>query len=107
MPEDDFDQIRREREQAVLDAYRPICLCNKIRKGVVLKAIHAGAKTFEMVRRRTRVGTGPCGAARCGPMVRGLLGEDVATCSVCGWAILKGPPPLVCPRCGATQEHPS
>jgi NAD(P)H-nitrite reductase large subunit len=107
MPEDDSDQIRRQREEAVLDAYRPICLCNKIRKGVVLKAIQAGAKTFEMVRRRTRIGTGPCGAARCGPAVRGLLGEDVATCSTCGWAILKDKTPLVCPRCGATQRQAS
>jgi NAD(P)H-nitrite reductase large subunit len=94
------DDERDARAQAVIDAYRPVCLCNKIRKGVVLRAIQAGAKTFEMVKRRTRVGTGPCGAARCGPMVRGLLGEPVETCRFCGWAILPGPPPLKCPRCG-------
>ena len=94
-----FDDEHDVRTQAVLDAYKPICLCNKIRKGIVLRAINAGAKTFEMVRRRTRVGTGPCGAKRCGPAVRGLLGEPVETCRYCGWAILKGPPPLVCPRC--------
>ena len=94
------DDERDARAQAVIDAYRPVCLCNKIRKGVVLRAIQAGAKTFDMVRRRTRVGTGPCGAARCGPMVRGMLGEPVETCRFCGWAILKGPPPLMCPRCG-------
>ena len=97
------DEIRKAREQAVIDAYRPICLCNKIRKGIIVKAIQAGAKTFDMVSRRTGAGTGPCGAARCGPMIRGMLGEEVGTCSECGWSILKGSPPLTCPRCGATQ----
>lgn len=88
----------------MIDAYRPICLCNKIRKGVIVKAIQAGAKSFEMVSRRTGAGTGPCGALRCGPMIRSLLGEEVESCAVCGWAILKGPPPLICPRCGAEKE---
>jgi NAD(P)H-nitrite reductase large subunit len=95
----DFRDDTDARTQAVLEAYKPICLCNKIRKGVVLRAIQAGAKTFAMVSRRTGIGTGPCGAKRCGPMVRGLLGEAVETCRFCGWAILKGPLPLVCPRC--------
>ena len=100
---DSSDDTRKAREQAIIDSYRPICLCNKIRKGIIVKAIQAGAKTFQEGSRRTGAGTGPCGAARCGPMVRGMLGEEVETCSVCGWSILKGPPPLTCPRCGATQ----
>lgn len=100
----DQDEIKKARERAVIDAYRPICLCNKIRKGVIVKAIQAGAKSFEMVSRRTGAGTGPCGALRCGPMIRSLLGEEVESCAVCGWAILKGPPPLICPRCGAEKE---
>ncbi|MBI2987007.1 MAG: hypothetical protein HYY45_09595 [Deltaproteobacteria bacterium] len=53
--------------------------------------------------RRSGAGTGPCGAARCGPMIREMLGEEVETCTACGWSILKGPPPLTCPRCGAVQ----
>lgn len=100
---DSSDEIRKAREQAVIDSYRPICLCNKIRKGIIVKAIQAGAKTFEAVSRRTGAGTGPCGAARCGPMIRGMLGDEVETCSTCGWSILKGPLPLTCPRCGAGQ----
>lgn len=98
---DPSDETRKAREQAILDSYRPICLCNKIRKGVIVKAIQAGAKTFETVSRRTGAGTGPCGAARCGPMIRGLLGEEVETCRDCGWSILKSSSPLTCPRCGA------
>jgi bacterioferritin-associated ferredoxin len=100
---DPSDENRKAREQAIIDAYRPICLCNKIRKGIILKAIRAGAKTFDMVSRRTGVGTGPCGAARCGPMIRGMLGQEVETCTECGWSILKTPLPLTCPRCGAEQ----
>ena len=88
----------------MIDSYRPICLCHKIRKGIIVKAIQGGASTFAEVSRRTGAGTGPCGAARCGPMIRGMLGEEVATCEVCGWSILKGPSPLVCPRCYVTQN---
>lgn len=97
------EEITKARMQAVIDAYRPICLCNKIRKGIIVKAIQAGAKTFSMVSRRTGAGTGPCGAARCGPMILGMLGEEVEACAVCGWSILKVPP-LTCPRCGAIQQ---
>ena len=100
------DAIVKAREQAIIDAYRPICLCNKIRKGIIVKAIQSGAKTFEMVSRRTGAGTGPCGALRCGPMIRGMLGETVESCTVCGWSILPAPPPLTCPRCGAIQGSP-
>ena len=100
---DSSDETRKAREQAIIDSYRPICLCNKIRKGIIVKAIQAGARTFQEISRRTGAGTGPCGAARCGPMVCGMLGEEVETCSACGWSILKATPPLTCPRCGATQ----
>ena len=98
------DREKKAREQAIIDAYRPICLCNKIRKGIVVKAIQGGAKTFEQVSKRTGIGTGPCGAARCGPMVRGMLGEEVETCQDCGWSILRGLAPLICPRCSSVQR---
>ena len=101
---DSPEELKKAREQAIIDSFRPICLCNKIRKGIIVKAIQSGAKTFEMVSRRTGAGTGPCGAQRCGPMIRGMLGEEVETCRECGWSILKGPSPLSCPRCGAEQN---
>jgi NAD(P)H-nitrite reductase large subunit len=66
---DDDDAIR----QKILDSYKVVCLCNKIRKGVIDKAIAAGARSFDDVKRRTRAGTGPCGAKRCGPVVRAML----------------------------------
>ena len=93
------------KKRAIIDNLRPICLCNKIRKGIVVKAIQAGAKTFEMVSKLTGIGTGPCGAKRCGAAVRGMLGEPVMTCKDCGWAILLGPLPLVCPRCESVQDE--
>lgn len=37
-------------------------------------------------------------------MIGGMLGEEVETCAECAWSILKAPPPLTCPRGGATQD---
>jgi NAD(P)H-nitrite reductase large subunit len=98
------EETEKNRLRSILEAYRPICLCNKIRRGIVVKAIQGGADTFSKVSRRTGAGTGPCGAARCGPMIRGMLGEEVEICRECGWSILKSSSPLVCPRCHAEQS---
>lgn len=92
-----IDQSEQDaKTQAVIENLKPACICNKIRKGTVVKAIQGGAKTFEQVSKRTGVGTGPCGGRRCGSLVRGLLGEPVTNCSDCGWPVLVGAP---CPRC--------
>ncbi|MGH7790614.1 MAG: (2Fe-2S)-binding protein [Candidatus Binatia bacterium] len=66
---DDDDAVRR----AIIDSYKVVCICNKIRKGVIEKAIRGGAQSFADVRRRTRAGTGDCGATRCGPVIRAML----------------------------------
>lgn len=71
MQDDDDDAVRR----AIIDSYRVVCICNKIRKGVIEKAIRAGAQSFDDIRRRTRAGTGPCGAKRCGPVITALLAK--------------------------------
>lgn len=93
---------QKARERAVIENLKPACLCNKIRKGTVLKAIQAGALTFEQVSKRTGVGTGPCGGRRCGTMVRGMLGEPTINCGECGWPILAGT--QSCPRCEYAKE---
>lgn len=98
------DLEKKAREQAIIDNFKPACLCNKIRRGVVLKAIQAGANTFAMVSKRTGVGTGPCGGRRCGTMVRGMLGEPVVNCHECGWPMLAKSVPLSCPRCEYARE---
>ena len=102
----DIDELEQKaREQAVIDNLKPACLCNKIRKGAVRKAIQAGAKTFEQVGKRTGVGTGPCGGRRCGSLVRGMLGEPVVNCNDCGWPILAASSPPICPRCEYAKQE--
>ncbi|HET9916731.1 MAG TPA: (2Fe-2S)-binding protein [Candidatus Binatia bacterium] len=96
------EQEQKARQQAVIDNLKPACICNKIRRGTVAKAIQAGAKTFEQVSKRTGVGTGPCGGRRCGSLVRGMLGEPVITCKDCGWPVLVG---AVCPRCEYAKQE--
>ena len=68
---DDDDAVRR----AIIDSYRIVCICNKIRKGVIEKAIRGGARSFDDVKRRTRAGTGDCKAERCGPVIREMLAK--------------------------------
>lgn len=68
---DDEDAFRR----AIIDSYRVVCICNKIRQGVIEKALRGGARTFEDVKRRTRAGTGDCKAERCGPVIRAMLAK--------------------------------
>jgi bacterioferritin-associated ferredoxin len=70
----DADEFERRRQE-VIDGYRVVCICNKIRRGVIQRAIAGGASTLEEVRRRTRAATGPCGAKRCGPVIARMLSE--------------------------------
>jgi NAD(P)H-nitrite reductase large subunit len=63
------------RTRAILDSYKVVCICNKIRKGVIEKAIRAGARTLDDIRRRTRACTGPCDPNRCGPVIRQMLAD--------------------------------
>ncbi len=69
---DDADEAERRRLE-IVESYRVVCICNKIRRGVIQKAISAGATSLDEVRRRTRAATGPCGAKRCGPVIAGML----------------------------------
>jgi bacterioferritin-associated ferredoxin len=66
---EDDDALRR----SVIESYRVVCICNKIRKGVIERAIAAGARSFADIQRRTRAGTGDCHAERCGPVIRAML----------------------------------
>jgi NAD(P)H-nitrite reductase large subunit len=68
---DEEDALR----QQILDSYKVVCICNKIRKGVIEKAIRNGARTLDDIRRRTRACTGPCTPNRCGPVIREMLAK--------------------------------
>lgn len=61
------------REQAVIASYKVVCICNKIRRGVIQRAIDGGATSIDDIRRKTRAATGPCGSKRCGPVIRRML----------------------------------
>jgi len=65
------------RTRAILDSYKVVCICNKIRKGTIEKAIRAGAKTLDDIRKRTRACTGPCTPNRCGPVIREMLARPL------------------------------
>ncbi len=66
---DDDDALRR----SVIESYKVVCICNKIRNGVIERAIAAGARSFADIQRRTRAGTGDCKSERCGPVIRAML----------------------------------
>ena len=72
--DDDADELERRRRE-IIESYKVVCICNKIRKGVIEKAIRAGARTLEDVKRRTRACTGPCTPNRCGPVIRQMLAD--------------------------------
>jgi len=62
----------------ILESYKVVCICNKIKKGTIEKAIANGAKTLGDIKRVTRAGSGPCGVerggvTRCTPVLREML----------------------------------
>jgi NAD(P)H-nitrite reductase large subunit len=69
LPDDELERRRRD----IVEGYKIVCICNKIRRGVIQKAIAGGATTIDDVRRRTRAATGPCGSTRCGPVIARML----------------------------------
>lgn len=71
------DEAERRRLE-VVEAYKVVCLCNKIRRGVIQRAIAGGARSLDDVRRATRAGTGPCGARRCGPTIARMIRGEPA-----------------------------
>ncbi len=67
----------------VLDSFKVVCICNKIKKGTIQKAIARGAGTFAEVKRATRAGSGPCGierggVTRCTEPIRQMLDDAAA-----------------------------
>jgi NAD(P)H-nitrite reductase large subunit len=69
---DPADELERRRQE-IVEGYKIVCICNKIRRAVIDKAIAGGATSLDEIRRRTRAATGPCGATRCGPVIARML----------------------------------
>lgn len=69
--------------QKILDSYKVVCICNKIKKGTIERAIANGARTLADLKRITRAGTGPCGTerggvTRCAPVMKEMLEKAAA-----------------------------
>jgi NAD(P)H-nitrite reductase large subunit len=65
------DEERRRRE--IARSFQVVCLCHKIKRGTIERAIAGGARSLSDIRARTRAAAGPCGAKRCGPVIAKML----------------------------------
>lgn len=55
-----------------------VCLCEQVTEAEVRHSVNSlWAKTMDDVRRRTRVGCGPCQGTYCGPRVTSVLAEEL------------------------------
>jgi glycerol-3-phosphate dehydrogenase len=67
----------RERD-AALSGLSRVCLCESVTEAEVRHAIRRlFARSLDDVRRRTRVGMGPCQGATCGPRTAAILAEEL------------------------------
>ena len=58
--------------------YRVVCICNKIRKGVIEKAIRGGARSFEDINVAPARAPVTARRKRCGPVIREMLTKKAA-----------------------------
>lgn len=78
-----FRELSDEQKRAVIaenPAYgKVICRCETITEGEILDAIRRplGARTLDMVKRRTRAGMGRCQGGFCSPRVTDLLAREL------------------------------
>lgn len=71
------DRDEEARRQEIVRSFKVVCICHKIKRGTIDKAIAGGARDIAAIRRKTRAATGPCGAKRCGPVIARILrGEE-------------------------------
>jgi glycerol-3-phosphate dehydrogenase len=55
-----------------------VCLCESVTEAEIRHSVdHLWAKTIDDVRRRTRVGCGPCQGTYCGPRVASVVAEEL------------------------------
>ena len=69
-----------------------ICRCEEIMESEVLAAIHAGARTLDDVKRRTRSGMGLCQGKTCQQIIARLLARELG-CSPASIAPSSARPP--------------
>ncbi len=109
-----FDLVSEEVERGgKLEGLSFVCLCESVPEAEVRWAIrHLFARTLDDVRRRTRVGMGPCQGMTCGPRTVAVLAQELGLTPTRSDAMLhefiverrKGGEALV-GRMGAAQEE--
>ena len=50
-----------------------ICRCRDVTKTEIVEAIEEGYDTMELIKRKTKIGTGTCGGRTCLPLIRRIL----------------------------------
>lgn len=53
-----------------------VCRCRDVTEGEIREAILDGFDTMELLKRKTKIGTGTCGGRTCLPHVRRILSEE-------------------------------
>lgn len=53
-----------------------VCRCRDVTEEEIRQAIEEGFDTIELLKRRTKIGTGTCGGRTCLPLVRRILARE-------------------------------
>jgi len=53
-----------------------ICRCRDVTEEEIIQAINDGYDTIELLKRKTKIGTGTCGGRTCLPMVQRILAKQ-------------------------------
>jgi len=53
-----------------------VCRCRDVTESDIRKAINDGFNTMELLKRKTKAGTGTCGGRTCLPHVRRILADE-------------------------------
>lgn len=53
-----------------------ICRCRDVTEREIVRAINDGYDTLELLKRKTKIGTGTCGGRTCLPLVQRILARE-------------------------------
>jgi len=67
--------MEQNNKSEIMDKLTKVCVCSGISRASAKKAISAGAKTVDEVKRATGAGSGSCKGSRCDDKIQGLLDE--------------------------------
>ena len=65
------DYIAREDDDILL------CRCEEVSKGDIRRALHAGLRTMNEIKRETRMGMGLCQGQTCTKIIRGFIAREL------------------------------